>query len=166
MSGDLRDVMAYDEAHYFNIGTTQNPNIQMGTVITQLDENSNPTEITKQYIHQKSKTTKVTGFSDEFPITQDLVKNEAVCEFFYDIFRNRKTGVDAQVEHFIVELWNEVSTNTYKARKQLQTAVLTGKVNTPGESINFSGTLKGVGDFVDGVFNTDTKTFTPGSVSL
>lgn len=67
---DLRDVMEYDEAHYFGI----KDQIVLGGVITEMTESSNPTESEKQYIHQKSKTTKVTGFSNEFPITMDMVK--------------------------------------------------------------------------------------------
>ena len=57
----MKDVMTYDEAHYFDIGTASSPDVELGGVITQLDENSNPTESEKQYIHQKTKTTKVTG---------------------------------------------------------------------------------------------------------
>lgn len=157
----MKDVMTYDEAHYFDIGTSQTPNVVLGGVITQLDENSNPTESEKQYIHQKTKTTKVTGFGDEFPITSDLVKGDEVSEYFYGIFRDRKTGTDAQVIHYIVELWNPTETaNVYKARKQVQTVSISGKVANPGEQITFNGSLKGVSDFVDGTFNTSTKTFT------
>lgn len=154
-----QDIMTYDEAHYFDIGTAQTPDIELGTVITQLDENSNPTEQEKQYITDKSKTTKVTGFNNEFPITSDLVKNEKVSEYFYGIFRDRKVGSDAQVVHYIVELWNSTATNTYKARKITQTVSITGKTANPGEQISFTGSLKG-GDFVDGTFNTSSKTFT------
>lgn len=158
----MKDVMTYDEAHYFDIGTSQTPNVVLGGVITQLDENSNPTESEKQYIHQKTKTTKVTGFGDEFPITSDLVKGDEVSEYFYTIFRDRKTGTDAQVIHYIVELWNPTeTTNVYKARKQVQTVSLSGKVAPPGGEITFNGSLKGVSDFVDGTFNTSTKAFTP-----
>lgn len=157
----MQDVMTYDEAHYFDIGTSQTPNVVLGGVITQLDENSNPTESEKQYIHQKTKTTKVTGFGDEFPITSDLVKGDEVSEYFYGIFRDRKTGTNAQVIHYIVELWNPTETaNVYKARKQVQTVSISSKVANPGEEITFNGTLKGVSDFVDGTFNTSTKTFT------
>ena len=157
----MQDVMTYDEAHYFDIGTSQTPNVVLGGVITQLDENSNPTESEKQYIHQKTKTTKVTGFNDEFPITSDLVKGDEVSEYFYGIFRDRKTGTNAQVIHYIVELWNPTETaNVYKARKQVQTVSIGGKTANPGEEISYNGTLKGVSDFVDGTFNTSTKTFT------
>ena len=158
----MKDVMTYDEAHYFDIGTSQTPNVVLGGVITQLDENSNPTESEKQYIHQKTKTTKVTGFGDEFPITSDLVKGDEVSEYFYGIFRDRKTGTDAQVIHYIVELWNRVgSTGTvYKARKQVQTVSISGKTANPWEQITFNCSLKGVSDFVDGTFDISSKTFT------
>lgn len=149
------DVMTYDEAHYFDIGT-----IELGGVITQLDENSNPTEQEKQYITDKSAKTTVTGFNNEFPITMDLVKNEAVSEYFYEVFRDRKVGTDAKIDHYIVELWNATSTtNVYKARKITQTISITGKTANPGEQITFTGSLKG-GDFIDGTFNVSTKTFT------
>lgn len=163
MADTLKDIMTYDEAHYFDIGTSSVPNIVLGGVITQLDESSNPTESEKQYIHQKTMTTKVTGFSDEFPITMDMVKGDEVFEYFYDIFRNRKTGTDAQVTHYIVELWNETATNTYKCRQQVQTVSIDTKTANPGEQINISGTLKAVSDFVDGTFDVSTKTFTPAS---
>ena len=154
----LTDVMTFDEAHYFDIGDSTTPNVVLGGVITQLDENSNIKEQEKQYITDKSSTTKVTGFNNEFPITMDLVKNEEVSEYFYGIFRDRKVGEDAKVIHYIVELWNSTATNTYKARKITQTVSISSKVANPGEQISYSGSLKG-GDFIDGTFNTSTKTF-------
>lgn len=158
----MKDIMTYDEAHYFDIATDGEPNIVLGGVITQLDESSNPTESEKQYIQQKTKTTNVTGFSDEFPITMDMVKGDQVFEHFYDIFRNRKTGKDAQVVHYIVELWNETeTTGTYKARKQTQSVIITEKTGNPGEQITISGSLKAVDDFVEGTFAIATKKFTP-----
>ncbi|MFA5410219.1 MAG: hypothetical protein WC343_15700 [Bacilli bacterium] len=159
------DIMTYDEAHYFDIGTTETPDVVLGGVITQLDENSNPTESEKQYIQNTSKTVKVTGFSNEFPITSDLVKGDEVCEYFYGLFRDRKTGSDLMLNHYIVELWNEVSTGVYKARKLVQSVNITGKTANPGEQITFTGSLKG-GEVVDGTFNTSTLAFTETSTSI
>lgn len=161
----MTDIMAYDEAHYFDIGTETVPNIVLGGVITQLDESSNPTESEKQYIGDKSKTVKVTGFSNEFPITSDLVKGDDVCEYLYGLFRDRKTGSDLLVSHYVVELWNEVTTGVYKARKITQSTNITGKTANPGEQITFTGSFKG-GEFVDGTFNVATKTFTETATSL
>ena len=64
-------------------------------------------------------------------------------EYFYTIFRDRKTGTDAQVIHYIVELWNQVgSTGTvYKARKQTETVSISGKTANPGEQISFNAKI-------------------------
>lgn len=157
----IENVMSYDEALYLDIGA-EAPDIQVMNVgVTKFDENSNPTEKEKQYIGQKSKTTTVTGFNNVFDIESDLIKNDKVIQDLYGIFRMRKTGADAQRTLYIVELWNPVSMkeNTFKARKILTSAIIAGKTATPGEEITFNGTLKGMGDFVDGEFNISTKTF-------
>lgn len=153
----LKDIMEYDEAHYFGI----DDEIVLGGVITEMTESSNPTESEKQYIHQKSKTTKVTGFSNEFPITMDMVKGDAVFEYMYNLFYERKVGNELDIPHYIVNLWEPVAEqeNTYKARKIIQTCLITECNGAAGEQKQITGSLKG-GDFVYGTFNTSTKTFT------
>ena len=159
----MRDIMVFDEAHYF--GNADGSKITLGGVITELTESSNPNEQEKQYIHQKSTTTKVTGFGNEFPITMDMVKGDEVFEDFYNIFYERKTGSDAIRDHYIVNLWEQVENegtpvaNTYKCRKISQSVSITDCNGAPGEQKQISGSLKG-GDFVYGTFNTSTKTFT------
>lgn len=162
------EVMTYDEAYYLDVEETKadnaTANIQLMNVgVTKFEENSNPTEKSVQYIGDKSKTNKVTGYDTQFPIESDLIKNDAVVSYLYSIFRNRKAGKYAQQNLYIVELWNPVENqeNVYKARKLYTTAVIAGKVPNPGETITFNGDLKGIGDFVDGTFNVSTKTFTP-----
>ena len=157
----MKDVMVYDEAHYFDVGTSSASDIQLGGVITELTESSNPTETEKQYIHEKSKRTTTTGYSNEFPITMDMVKGDKVFENFYEKFYQRKTGNDLNIDHYIVNLWeNETEANTYKARKITQTVSITECNGAAGEQKQITGSLKG-GDFVYGTFNTSTKTFTP-----
>ncbi len=160
------NVKSGDIAHYFDIGTEETPAITLGIVMTDLSENSNPKETTKQYYLDKSETTTVTGFSNEFAITSDLVKNDLVSMYFYNIFRNRKMGVEAQTEHYYVDLFDAVEgeANTYKARKSVESVVIGSATQTPGEDITFDGSLKGVGDMINGTFNTDTKTFTADSI--
>ena len=162
---DLRDVMEYDEAHYFGVVdssvTPATTTVTLGGVITSLTESSNPTETTKQYIHEKSSRTNVTGFGNEFPITMDMVSGDAVFEDFYGIFYNRATGTDAKRDHYIVNLWESTgTTNEYKARKINQTVEITEATGDAGQQKQITGSLKG-GDFVYGTFNTSTKTFTP-----
>ena len=157
----MQDIMVYDEAHYFDVGTNGTPDIELGGVITEMTESSNPTETEKQYIHQKSKITKTTGYSNEFPITMDMVKGDRVFENFYEKFYQRKTGNDLNIDHYIVNLWESgTEANTYKARKITQTVSITECNGAAGEQKQITGSLKG-GDFVYGTFNTSTKTFTP-----
>lgn len=153
----LEDIMEYDEAHYFGI----NEEIVLGGVITEMTESSNPTESEKQYIHQKSKVTKVTGFANEFPITMDMVKGDKVFEYMYNLFYERKVGSELDVDHYIVNLWEPVADqeDTYKARKIIQTCSITECNGAAGEQKQITGSLKG-GDFVYGTFNVKTKTFT------
>lgn len=162
MENELRDIMTYDEAHYFDVGTSEKSDIQLGGVITEMSENANPTEQEKQYIHQKSKVSKVTGYNNEFPITMDMVKGDKVYDYMYNNFYLRKVGNALNIPHYIVNLWEpiEASENTYKARKIVNSCQITEATNVAGEQKTMSGSLKG-GDFVYGTFNTSTKTFTP-----
>ena len=158
----MQDIMVYDEAHYFDVGTSETPDIELGGVITEMTESTNPKETEKQYIHQKSSITKTTGYANEFPITMDMVKGDKAFENFYKKFYERKTGNDLNIDHIIVNLWEPVAEqeNTYKARKITQTASITECNGAAGEQKQITGSLKG-GDFVYGTFNTSTKTFTP-----
>ena len=152
----MKDIMVYDEAHYFGDATN---GINLGGVITEMTESSNPKETEKQYIHQKSSVTKTTGYANEFPITMDMVQGDAVAEDFYNLFYTRATGSDLERDHYIVNLWESEGTNEYKARKIRQTVSITEATGAAGEQKQITGSLKG-GDFVYGTFNTETKTFT------
>lgn len=156
----MKDIMTYDEAHYF--GAVDAESYDLGGVITELSESSNPKEETKHYIHQKSGNTKVTGYENEFPITMDMVKGDAVYDDFYQLFYERKTGNDLLRDHVIVNLWelNSPETpNVYKARKITQTVEINDCNGEAGGQKQISGSLKG-GDFVYGTFDTSTKKFT------
>lgn len=153
----MKDIMVYDEAHYF--GSADNETINLGGVITEMTESSNPKETEKQYIHQKSSVTKTTGYANEFPITMDMVQGDAVAEDFYNLFYTRATGSDLERDHYIVNLWESEGTNEYKARKIRQTVSITEATGAAGEQKQIAGSLKG-GDFVYGTFNTETKKFT------
>lgn len=157
------EIMSYDEARYLEIEELDSGKIELMNIgVSKLDENSNPTEKSIQYVGDKSKTNKVTGYDNQLPIESDLIKNEKVVEDLYDIFYYRKAGVYAQRNLYLVDLWKPVADqeNTYRARKLKSSVIISGKTSTPGETITFSGDLKGIGDFIYGTFNTQTKSFT------
>lgn len=158
-----QEIMAYDEARYLDVagyGASTSDIELMNVGFSKFDENSNPTEKSTQYIGDKSKTNTVTGYDNQFDIESDRIKNDKVNDYCYDVFINRKTGADAQTYLYIVDLSEETTTNTFNARKIRVTTVIESCTNNPGENKVYSGSLKGVGDFVYGTFNTSTKTFT------
>lgn len=95
----------------------------------------------------------------------DMVKGDEVFEYMYNLFYERKTGSDLNIDHYIVNLWEQAESegqpvaNTYKARKITQSCNITECNGAAGEQKQITGSLKG-GDFVYGTFNTSTKTFT------
>ena len=67
------DIMSYDEARYLDVEATKaddaTEDIQLMNVgVTKFDESSNPTEKSKQYVGDKSKTNIVTGYDNQFSI--------------------------------------------------------------------------------------------------
>ena len=145
-----KEIMAYDEARYIDVAGygASTTDIQLLNVgFNKFDEKSNPIEKSTQYVGDKSKTNKVTGYDNQFDVD-------------FDRFVNRKTGTDAETYLYLVDLAEETTTNTYKARKIRVSTIIESATNNPGESKSCSGSLKGVGDFVYGTFNTSTKTFT------
>lgn len=158
-----KEIMAYDEARYIDVAGygASTPDIQLLNVgFNKFDEKSNPTQKSTQYVGDKSKTNKVTGYDNQFDIESDRIKNDKVNDYCYDIFFNRKTGTDAETYLYLVDLADSTTENTYSARKIRVSTVIESCTNNPGESKVFSGSLKGVGDFAYGTFNTSTKTFT------
>ena len=161
-----QDVMAYDEAYYLDVEATKGAEAEediqlMNVGFTSMEETSNPTEVSTQYIGDKSKTNKVTGYDNQFAFETNLIKNNKVVEYINDIFEKRKTGVYAEQYLYIVKLWKSVTGGGYEARRIKTATVVDTKTITPGENINITGTFKGVGDFEYGKFDTSTKTFTP-----
>lgn len=158
-----KEIMAYDEARYLDVagyGASSLDIELMNVGFSKFDETSNPTEKSTQYIGDKSKTNSVTGYDNQFEIESDRIKNDAVNDYCYDVFVNRKTGTEAQTYLYIVDISDAENTTTCPARKIRVTTVIESCTNNPGENKTYSGSLKGVGDFVYGTFNTSTKTFT------
>lgn len=158
-----QEIMAYDEARYIDCagyGASATDIQLMNVGFSRFDENTNPIEKSTQYIGDKATTNSVTGYDNQFDIESDRIKNDKVNDYCYDVFVNRKTGTSAQTYLYIVDLSDSTADNTYSARKIRVTTVIESCTNNPGENKVFTGSFKGVGDFVYGTFNTSTKTFT------
>lgn len=160
----MENIMRYQFADYLDTSASSSEEEYslMNTGFTSLGENPNTQEDTKQYVGDRASSSTVTGYQTEFPYEAELIADEKCTNALFDTARNQKTGAQAQFNYVRVELWNEVedASGTYKARKFKVTNVPDEMGSEPGAQ-TISGTLKQVGDFVDGTFAVATKTFTP-----
>lgn len=156
----MEAVMRFQVADY--LATAEGEFALMGVGFNTLDENPTAQKDAKTYINQKSQTTQIKSYQPTFPFDTDLISDEAAVMAIYNIGRNHKTGADAEKEYVRVELFKPVegSENTFEARKFIVAVEVANITGEGGGIIKMTGNLNGVGDFVDGTFNTTTKTFT------
>lgn len=158
-------IQRYMIADYLNVPTSDDTEnfVLMGTGFNTLDENPTAQNNETIYINDRATTNYIKSYKPVFPFDTDLIADEAAVMALYDVGRNQKTGTGAEFDYVRVELFKPVAdtTNTYTARKFRVSCEVSGVAGGGGETIKVTGNLNGVGDFVDGTFNTSTKTFTP-----
>lgn len=154
-------VQRHEIADYLNVGTVEEPKfVLMGVGFTTLGETPNAQTSTKKYINEKSSSTNVNSYQPQFDFEADQIKDDEAVQCIYDIGRNEKTGADCSRQYVRVELWNPVKgkENTFTARLFNVAVVVSGMDGETDQVV--SGSLNAQGDFTDGEFNTQTKTFT------
>lgn len=161
------NIMRYDMADYMDVSDSSSTEeyALMGVGFETLDENPNAQEDEKIYVNQKSSSSKVKSYQPEFSFSAEMIKEQEATMKIFDIARNQKTGNDAMVNYVRVELFNPVDSkaDTYKARKFKTSVIVSSNSGAGGDPLALEGSLKAVGDFIDGEFNTATRTFTASS---
>ena len=151
----------HEIADYLNVGTsTEKKYALMGAGFTALGESPNAQIKTKKYINEKASTSNVNSYQPQFDFEADQIKEDEAVQFIYSVGRNEKTGAGCITQYVRVELWNPVENeeNTFTAR-EFNVAVVVSKMDGEDDQV-ISGSLNASGDFVDGKFNTTTRTFT------
>lgn len=134
----------------------------MGSGFKKVDEKPNAQEYEAFYINQSSSSSYVKGYKPEFEYDCDLMKGDAACTALYEVGRNHYTGAQAMFNYVRVDLFDDTgkdSTKGYPARKFVVTCIPDSTEGAGGDYIATTGTLKAVGDFVEGYFNVQTKAF-------
>lgn len=106
------------------------------------------------------------AYEPSFPFEADTIKSQKAVMALYNVGRNQLVGSDAEFDYVRVELFDQVttepaSTTVFKARKFRVSAEISSFEGEGGNNVTCSGNLNAVGDFIDGTFDTKTKTFTP-----
>lgn len=155
-------VMRYQIADYLDIGKEGTEEYElMGVGFNTLDESPSAQTDGKVYISQKAKSNSVQNYEPAFSFDTDLMSDEKAVMALYHVGRNQLTGGDAEMNYVRVELFQTATEGAYPARK-FKVAVQVDSIEGEGGSnIQVTGSLLAVGDFIDGTFNTQTKTFTP-----
>ena len=133
----------------------------MGAGFKKVDEKPNAQEYEAFYINQSSSSSYVKGYKPEFEYDCDMMLGDAACMALYKVGRNHYTGAKAMFNYIRVDLFDEKdSSKGYPARKFVVTCIPDSTEGAGGDYIATTGTLKAIGDFVEGFFNTQTKAFT------
>ena len=152
-------------ADYINIGTSSAPVWKlMGTGFNTLDENPQAQIDTKAYISDRAATSIIKGYKTQFPFDTDLIESEQAVMALYNVGRNQLQGGMAEFEYCRVEVFLPVTPavdGVHPARKFRVAVEVSGITGAGAEVIHVAGNLNNVGDFVDGQFDINTKTFTP-----
>lgn len=156
----------YQQPDYIDVsGGSGSPRFELlGFGVTQLDNSPSAQTTSKRYVNQKSATQSIGSYEWTAPLEFDLIRSEKAIEFIADIGENEKTGVDAETLYVKVFLNKPVASkqNTYEARQRRVAVEVADFSDNDGE-IQGSGNLLGKTDWVNGEFNTKTKTFTKAS---
>lgn len=137
----------------------------LGTGFTKLDESPGAQSESETYINEVTSSAEVTSYQTEFSYESRLIKDQRASYRLWKMGRDHATGNDAQLDHVVVDLFNKIADSTdpeFAARLFRVTNVVDSTAGNGGEKISVSGKLSAVGDPIQGKFNTETKTFTPG----
>lgn len=150
------------QANYLDIGKEDTPKfVLMGAGFTDLNEEPGAQTSSKRYINDKSTSKAITGYEWQAPYTADQIKTEEAIKYICEIGELQKTGAEAETNYIIVDLDQKVgdSGDIYHARK-IHVAVEVSSFGNEDGEMTCEGNLLGVGDVVEGTFDTKALTFT------
>lgn len=147
-------------ANFLNVGASSEEYVLMGAGFTDLNESPTAQTTSKRYVNEASATKSITGYDWSTAYTTDQIREEKAVDFICEIGEYQKTGADAETDYLIVDLDKQAGeAKTYLARK-LKVAIEVASFDNNDGEMQASGNLLGIGDFVKGKFNYETKTFT------
>ena len=149
-------------ANYLKIagseGTKAYERLTMG--FSELNESFSPVVSSKRYIHQKAATSNITSYEWQSDFTADVIESEAAIKAIQKIAQEELVGEDCLFDYCIVDTEAAGTTDgTYQARER-KVAIVVDELNDEDGELQFTGSFRGVTDWVKGEFNPTTKTFT------
>lgn len=158
---DYAPVYAYMEADYLDIGTAEAPRVELMQFFTTHNESPKAQTTGKQYVADKTVTTLTTGYETSFPIVLDEFKDDPVGAFIRDVAEEQKLGVACP--YYKVRLHQKAAegSNKFYCRKFTVGFAIENILREGGAIKSIEGSMNALGDVEIGVFDTQSKTFTP-----
>lgn len=157
----MAKVIRYQIADYLNTqgsGATAAYSL-MGAGFTALDENPAAKVDKTAYISDRSASGTITGYENTFPFDTQFISDDDAIKFIYDVARNQKTGAEAETDYVRVDVYDGDG-DSFPARKFRVAIEVTGITGAATEIVRVAGNLHQVGNFEEGTFNIEAKTFT------
>ena len=158
----MKKVIRYQIADYLNVGTDNSTEFAlMGVGFNSLDENPSAKIDKTAYISDRSVSGTIIGYENSFAFDTQFISDDLAIKKIYDIARNQRTGGEAETEYVRVDVYagNDDAT-TVPARKFRVAVEVTGVTGAGTEIVRVAGNLHQVGNFEEGTFDIQSKTFT------
>lgn len=152
----------YQEAAYLNTaetGATEEKFVLMNTGFSKLDDSPSAQTGSRRYIGDKSATKSIKGYDWSAPFEFYMIESQEAIAYLVGIGRKELTGDDAETDYVVVDLAKTKETSGYPARKRRVCVEISSIDDEEGE-LKGSGNLLGIGDWIEGNFDTTTKKFT------
>lgn len=133
----------------------------IGEGFTTFPESKNPKEYSRKYVNYKTEKTDVIGYSPSIAYSCDVITGEPCVEEIVEITDGEYVGTATHRKIVSVNCWEETENDgEYKAVMREYAIIPDGKGDGTDAMI-YTGTMKAVGDKIEGTFNRTTKKFTP-----
>lgn len=151
-------VMRAQLAHYMDTSDTSTPTwSRIGEGVTDFTESKNAKEYSRQYIDEYTERTDVIGYAPSFAYSADVYSDDPVCEKIVALTDAEAVGSNAVVTIITANEWESESAATAYKRDY---SVIPDQKGSGVEALVYTGTMKAVGEQVEGTWNSSTKTFT------
>lgn len=156
-------VLRHERLAFMNVATGEGAdNYVRMTGFTQLSEQKNPEEYSRQYVDEPTERTDVVGYSPAKAYSFDRHTNTPVHERIADITDNEKLGTETHVDILTVDMWEAGDSKPAYVRTY---SVIPDTNDDGTDALIYSGTFKVSGNIIKGTAtsndNWKTATFTP-----
>lgn len=152
--------------HYIDVTMgTENPEYELlGDGVSSLNEEMNPEEETKHYIHMAKASNNVKSYQRTFQVDKEDCVDDEVQKWIDGLVDTLPVGASARTSFVRLRLKDSVAgeAGTYNAIMVPCTVSVTSSGGDGGDYVHNVITVKQAGDDVKGTFNITTNKFTPG----